>query len=232
MASGFQNNQDQLTPTYYRIEINMNSGYTGSSGTWAGGVEPYDFTNFATLPTSAENSLRRARGNVRWNAILNQLQLFDNVQILDVTNLTDQPADLVAGDEISDKVRFTVGYTQEAYVFHGWQNLIGAGNFSNGSNNSFSTTYALTYDQLTPANRAAAMIICIKEAVTRGIAIGGSTGYTTRYKTYDDQANAHMETAVTVTLPNTSASRIWGNLTVNLLDTMTQNTFGSHTDQA
>jgi hypothetical protein len=227
MASGFQNNQDQLTPTYYRVEINMtgyptNAGYTGSNGA----VEPFDFTNFATLNTSTNASRRRARGNVRFNSILNQLQLFDNVQILDVTNLTTVPADETAADHVAEKVRFTIGYTQEAYVFHGWQNLIGAGNFSNGSNNNFTTTYSVTYDQLSPADRAAAMVICIKEAVTRGVTIGGTSGYTRRYKTYDPDAKSHLEEDITVIQPDTPAN-VWAVLTVNIIDTMTQTTFGS-----
>ena len=227
MASGFQNNQDQLTPTYYRVEINMNgypsnAGYIGSNGA----VEPFDFTNFATANTSTNASRRRARGNIRFNSILNQLQLFDNVQILDVTNLTDYPADETTADDVAEKVRFTIGYTQEAYVFQGWQNLIGAGNFSNGSNNSFTTTYSATYDQLSSANRAAAMVICIKEAITRGVVIGGTTGYSRRYKTYDPDAKSHLEEEITVTQPDTPAN-VWADLTVSIIDTMTQTTFGS-----
>ena len=229
MASGFQNNQDQLTPTYYRIEIDMTGYPTTATSTTSGAVEPYDFTNFATLNTTTNNSRRRARGNVRFNSIINQLQLFDNVQILDVTNLTSEPADESVANDVAEKLRFTIGYTQEAYVFHGWQNLIGSGNFSNASRNSFNTTYSTTYDQLSSANRAAAMVICIKEAVTRGVTIGGSSGYSRRYKTYDPDAAHHLEEEITVTQPDTPAN-VWTNLTVNIIDTMTQQTFGSHVD--
>jgi hypothetical protein len=231
MASGFQNNQDQLTPIYYRVQINMANGGTSNAGyistatsNASGGIEPYDFTNFATLNTTTNYSRRRARGNIRWNSILNQLQLFDNVQILDVTNLTTVPGDEIAADDVAEKVFFTIGYTQEAYVFHGWQNLIGSGNFSNASSNSFNTTYATTYDQLSLANRAAAMEICIKEAVTRGVTIGGSAGYSRRYKTYDPDAAHHLEEQITVTQPDTPAN-VWSDVTVNIINTMTQTTF-------
>ena len=133
MASGFQNNQDQLTPNYYRVQIDLSSGYSSTAtDNDSGGVEAWDFTNFATMNTTADNSRRRARGNVRFNNILNQLQLFANVQILDMTVLTGGNPQEVA-DDVAASVSFTVGYVQEAYVYGGWQNTLGSGTFSDGS---------------------------------------------------------------------------------------------------
>ena len=221
MPSGFQNNQDQLTPNYYRIVLTLSSSYSDTAtDNDSGRVEPYDFTNFVTMNTTAANSRRRARGNIRFNAILNQLQLFANVQILDMTVRTDDPArDENAGDDVADTVTFTVGYVQEAYVLGGWQKIIGSGTFSDASTPLTTTIY----DQLSSSNAKTAMQNCIKEAITRGITIGGSSGYTTRYKTYDPDGKNHREEQITVTQPRTPAN-VWGNVSVSRIEELTQRT--------
>jgi hypothetical protein len=221
MASGFQNNQDQLTPNYYRITIDLSSGYSSTAANNDSGVvEPFDFTsNFDTLNTTADNSRRRARGNVRFNAILNQLQLFANVQILDMTVLTGGVAQ-DAADDVAASVAFTVGYVQEAYVLGGWQKTIEGGTFSDGSQ----TLVSANYDVLSASDKAENMEYCIREAVTRGITIGGSSGYTTRYKTYNPDDNNHREEQITVTQPKTP-SDVWNDVGVSIVDSMTQNNF-------
>jgi hypothetical protein len=219
MASGFQNNQDQLTPNYYRVQIDLSSGYSSTStDNDSGGVEAWDFTNFNTMNTTADNSRRRARGNVRFNNILNQLQLFANVQILDMTVLTGgNPQE--AADDVATGVAFTVGYVQEAYVYGGWQNTVGSGTFSDGS-----TTFPpvnITFDQLGEIVDLEAIEVCIKEAIVRGITTGGSDGYTRRYKTYNPADNNHREEQITVTQPKAPAD-VWNDVTVSAIQTMTQ----------
>lgn len=221
MASGFQNNQDQLTPNFYRVTINLSSGYSSTeTNTDSGAVEAWDFTAFATVNTTSDYSRRRARGNIRFNSILNYLQMFDNMQILDVTVMKAGPTAETAADDVAVSVAFTVGYTQEAYVLGGWQNTIGSGTFSNGS----TTLTATGYDQLSESDRQIALQNCIAEAVTRGITTGGSGGYTRRYKTYSAEGNDHREENITITQPKTPASA-WSNVSVSLIDTMTQQTF-------
>ena len=221
MASGFQNNQDQLTPNYYRITINLSSGYSSTASSNASGaVEAWDFTTFATMNSTAAYSQRRARGNIRFHAILNELQKFDNVQILDMTVMKSGPTAETAADDVAISVAFTVGYTQEAYVLGGWQKVIGAGTFSDGAT-SLTTT---SYDQLSSSSRQTAMENSIKEAVTRGITVGGTDGYTRRYKTFDADALNHREQDITVTQPKTPANA-WANVTVGIIDTLTQQTF-------
>jgi len=77
MPSGFQNTQDQLTPNFYRVVITMSGGTATWSTTAAdndsGAVEVDDFNAFTTLNTSYNNSKRRARGNIRWHAIVEEL---------------------------------------------------------------------------------------------------------------------------------------------------------------
>ncbi len=68
------------------------------------------------------------------------------------------------------------------------------------------------------------MLLCVTEAVTRGITIGGSGGYTRRYRTYDPTILEQRDSDVTVTQPDTPAN-VWADLTVGIIDTMTQETF-------
>ena len=208
MASGFQNNQDQLTPNYYRVQIDLTGYNSTATDNASGGVEAWDFTNFATMNTTADNSRRRARGNVRFNNILNQLQLFANVQILDMTVLTGGNPQEEA-DDVATGVAFTVGYVQEAYIYGGWQNTLGSGTFSDGS------TPFPAIDDLE------AIEVCIKEAIVRGITTGSSDGYTRRYKTYNPADNNHREEQITVTQPK-NPSDVWGDVTVSAIQTMTQ----------
>ena len=225
MASGFQNNQDQLTPDYYRVTIDLTGYNSTATDNASGGVEAWDFTNFDTMNTTMDNSRRRARGNVRFNAILNQLQLFANVQILDMTVLTSGSFQ-EAADDVATGIAFTVGYVQEAYVYGGWQNTIGSGTFSDGST-SFPPTY-ITYDQI-PADVDLEIIeLCVKEAIVRGITIGGSDGYTRRYKTYNPNDNNHREEQITVTQPKAPVD-VWGDIQVHAIQAMTQTTTDTST---
>ncbi len=220
MASGFQNSQDQLTPTYYRVAIDTSGYSTTAANNDSGGVEAWDYNYFTTLNTSLDNSKRRARGNIRWNAILQELQRFSNCEILDVTVLKTGPAAETAADHTAVSVTFTVGFSQEEYVFNGLKSLVGAATLSDGAT-SLSTS---AWEALTASQKATQMVLCVKEAVTRGITIGGSAGYTRRYRTYDPVLIEQRDSDITVTQPDTPANA-WADLTVGIIDTMTQETF-------
>ena len=220
MASGFQNSQDQLTPTYYRVAIDTSTYSTTAADNNSGGVEAWDYNYFTTLNTSLDNSKRRARGNLRWNAILQELQRFSNCEILDVTVLKSGPAAETAADHTAVSVTFTVGFSQEEFVFNGLQSLVGAATLSDGAT-SLSTS---AWEALSASNKATQMVLCVKEAVTRGITIGGSAGYTRRYRTYDPVLIEQRDSDITVTQPDTPAN-VWADLTVGIIDTMTQETF-------
>lgn len=224
MPSGFTNNQDQLTPTYYRVYVNMSSGYSSTATNLdSGAVEPFDFNYFATLNTTANNSIRRARGNIRWGAILFELQQFSNCEILDVTVQKTGPANETAADDVAISLAFTVGYAQEEYVFANWQSLINGDTLSDGA----TTLSTSPYELLTPADKATQVALCIQEAVTRGITIGGTDGYTKRYRTVVVAADASKEqrdVEVTVKQPDTPAN-VWATITTcGIIETMTQQT--------
>jgi hypothetical protein len=220
MASGFQNTQSQLTPNYYRITIDTSAWSTTAANNDSGGVEAWDYNYFTTLNTTLNNSRRRARGNIRFNSILSQLATGDNPEILDMTVMKSGPVAETAADHTAVSVTFTVGYYRESGVLGAWQQIIGAGTFSDNST-TLTTSY---YEALSATNAATAIQNSIKEAVVRGITIGGSGGYSRSYRTYDPTAPQQYQESITVTQPDTPAN-VWTKVTVSIIDTMTQQTF-------
>ena len=218
MASGFQNTQDQLTPNFYRVSIDASGYSTTAADNDSGGVEVDDFNFFSTLPTTLNISRRRARGNLRWQAIIDELSRFSQPMILDITSLEAGPSALDVADDVTTSLAFTVGYAQEEYVLVGWQKIIGAGTFSDGS----TTLTTSTYEALSAANLATAMQHCIEEAVTRGITRGGSGGYTKTYRTMDPTGNdSSFQEAITITQPDTPAN-VWADVSVAIEANLTQ----------
>jgi hypothetical protein len=219
MASGFQNNNDQLTPTYYRVSIDTSGYSTTAADNDSGGVEVWDHNFFTTLNTTEENSIRRARGNLRWLAILDELQRFSNAEILDVTVLKTGSVAQTAADDTSISVAFTIGYAQEEYVLGGWQQIISSGTFSDGVT-SLTTS---TYETLSAANRATAIANCIKESIVRGITRGGTAGYSRRYRAVRVLTGIleQVDPVVTITQPDTPVN-VWSDVSSSIIDTMTQ----------
>ena len=218
MASGFQNTQDQLTPNFYRISIDASTYSTTAANNDSGGVEVDDFNAFTTLPTTLDNSRRRARGNIRWQAIIDELSRFTQPMIVDITSLETDASVLEAADDITTSLAFTVGYAQEEYVLGGWQKIIGAGTFSDGAT-ALTTS---TFEALSASNLATAVQNCIKEAVTRGITRGASAGYTRTYRTMDPTGNdSSFQEAITITQPDTPAN-VWADVSASIEASLTQ----------
>jgi hypothetical protein len=117
MSSGFQQDLNQLQPGLYRVTINMSSGSnfpTTDSGNHSdGGVTPntWDYFSSANLPTTAATALSRARGNLRWKQIVNQLASLTDCQVLDIvmTNETN-------GDAQASQIDFTVKFDRDAFL--------------------------------------------------------------------------------------------------------------------
>jgi len=218
MASGFQNTQDQLTPNFYRVTLDASTYSTTAANNDSGGVEVDDFNAFTTLPTTLNNSRRRARGNLRWLAILEELNRFNQPIILDITSLEAGPSTLDESDDVTTSLSFTVGYQQEEYVLGGWQKIISTGTLSDGA----TTLTTSTFEALSAANLATAIQNCIKEAITRGITRGGASGYSRTYRTMDPTGNDQsFQESITITQPDTPAN-VFADLTVTIEANMTQ----------
>jgi len=223
MASGFQNNNSQLTPNYYRVTIDTSTWSTTAANNDSGSVEAWDYNYFTTLNTSLANSRRRARGNIRFNSILSQLGTGANPEILDMTVMKTGPAAETAADHTAVSVTFTVGYYREAGVVGAWQSILNPNGVQSFMSDGSTTLTTSSYDSLSASNAATAVSNSIKEAVVRGITIGGSSGYARSYRTYDPNGPQQYQENVTVTQPDTPAN-VWSKVTVSLIDTMTQQT--------
>jgi len=68
----------------YNISI-AQGGYTTTDGNAAaGGVNPYSYKDFSTLPTNKNDGLNLARGGVRYQKVLQKLGTYSNYRILKI----------------------------------------------------------------------------------------------------------------------------------------------------
>ena len=195
MASGFQQDTNQLAPNFYRVSIDMSGYATTATLTTSGGVEPFDSNGFTTAPTSNNNSTRRARGNIRWNNVITALSNAADCQILDVT-ASNSNATYTNANTVSDALAFTVKFERDAFVL---QTLSGT---------SFTPTTggAITIDSVAKAVR-----YIIGQAITAGM----TRQYRTLSTTQDE-----MQQPVTVTLPDTLGD-VYDSVSVSLIQTTT-----------
>ena len=212
MASGFQQNENQLTPGLYRVVVDL-SGYSSTAAnTDAGGVETRDNSAFATQNTSLANGQRRARGNLRWQGILENLGRGGDFRILDIEELESTgPSVLDNADDVTVTLTFTVQYDRDAFVLSNVQNfLIAEGRTTGGvAKNSDDET-------LGSATTTSTTVLAIKELVVRGItkgyqdyvtdvsaAVGSTDVFTRSYRVYDGTQGAETQAVLTVKAPIT-----------------------------
>lgn len=197
MASGFQQDLNQLSPNFYRVSCAFSGGtgtYPTADGNDNGAVNPTDWNGFTTLPSSAINANRVARGNLRWQAILEELMKHSDAQILDVTvssagntNANNQPTALA----------FTVKYERDNFVLQALNGTTDIG-----------------------GNVIDTVAKAVKHLVVSGIQRGGTSGYTKKYRVYDPSGSAELIIPITIIRPDTDAD-VYADVTVSLVDTVT-----------
>jgi hypothetical protein len=196
MPSGFQQDSNQLSPDFYRVVLTL-SGGTGNYGGAApanGAVNPYDWNGFATAPTTLANAQRLARGNMRWQAIIEELTKHADAQILDVEVTS---ADNTLADSVPTAVSFTVKYDRDDFVLGAVQNIA----------TSFAPT---TGAAVTIDTTAKAIRYLVGTAIARN-------AYTRTYRVYDPTDLSETQTGVTINTPDTQAD-IFDDVSVSLID--------------
>jgi hypothetical protein len=193
MASGFQQDTNQLAPSFFRVVLTLSGGtgtYTGAAPA-DGAVNPYNWDSFATLPSSDANASKLARGNMRWQAIIEEVTKYSDAQVLDVEVVS---ADNTDANSLPTNVAFTVKYDRVDFLF---QALNGATDI--GGN---------TVDTAAKA---------LKHQVVTGIQRGAASGYTRKWFVYDpDDLNGKL-VEVTIQRPDADAD-VYADVAVNLLD--------------
>jgi len=97
MPSGFQNDANQLQAEMYRVVVTMSNTtyYPTTDGNDNGGVTPSSWDSFTSPPTTLVLGQARARGNMRFRNIVNQVTGLTDMQVRDVT-ITEANADAQA----------------------------------------------------------------------------------------------------------------------------------------
>lgn len=110
MPSGFQQDLNQLQPTFFRVAIDL-SGYP-TAGNTGGGVTPNSVDSFATanLVTTIALSQLRARGNLRFENIINRLTGLTDCQIIDITIAEAN------GDAQATALAFTAKFERDTFI--------------------------------------------------------------------------------------------------------------------
>ena len=212
MSSGFQQNENQLTPGLYRVEIDLTSSYSSTAANEdAGSVETRDNSAFLTQNTTLANGQRRARGNLRWQGILEALSIGGDYRILDITEVESDSSELDAANDVTTNLKFTVQYDRDAFVLGAVQNfLIEEGRTTGGvAKNS-------DHETLGSATTCSTTLLAIKELVVRGItkgyqdyvtnvstAVGSGDIFKRSYRVFDGTQSAETQEVLTVKSPVT-----------------------------
>lgn len=194
MASGYQQDSNQLTPGFYRVTWAASTGtYATADGTNNGAINPYNWDTFATKPTTALSATRLARGNLRWNAIIEQLCLLADCRIENVVVTS-------AGNTVADNqptgVAFTVVFDRDTFILPGLQKSLATS--YNGS--TATSTYTTTAQAL-------------RDLVVGGFVRGSTTGEARSARVYNPNGLDEVQSSVTIVQPDVPAN-IWADVTV------------------
>jgi hypothetical protein len=112
MPSGFQQDPNQLQPAYFRVVMNMTDGdiYRDNNSNNNGAVQPFTWDNYtgSDLPQTSASATALARGNIRFQRIIEELTKYADAQILDLEALSgDNPP---TGEYQVNHLAFTVKY--------------------------------------------------------------------------------------------------------------------------
>ena len=127
MPSGFQQDSNQLQPANFRVIIDMTNFYDDDT-IYGGRVNPYAWDNFtgSDLPQTVENAEKLARGNLRFQRIIEEVTKYNDGQIIDVE--CNANGDDITGNNVPTALAFTVRYDR-----------FGIEDNSNGGNNLLET---------------------------------------------------------------------------------------------
>lgn len=196
MPSGFQQDNNQLTPGLYRVVWVASTGtYATADGNDNGAISPNSADSFATLPTTLATGKQRARGNMRFRNVINRLTGLADCQILDIETGIAGGGPEVAGNNQVTSLAFTVKYERDDGVVAACTGLNGSATGADGS--TAVTTVALA----------------VKDQFVRGF----RDATTANARVYNGTTGTDSMLAITVAAPDTAAD-IWADTTVTLID--------------
>jgi hypothetical protein len=196
MPSGFQQDNNQLSPGLFRVVWVANTGtYPTADGNDNGCVTPSSADSFATLPTTLAKGRARARGNMRFRNVVNRLTGLSDCQIRDIT-ITE-----ANGDAQATSLSFTVAYERPAFIA-----LTGTAVGSTTVGNDIAGA----------AMDSTAKVIA--NAVATGIRDTTTVEHT---RVYDGTAAQDTQQAITITTTGMTAAQTLGTVSVAIIDEST-----------
>lgn len=179
MPSGFQQDNNQLSPAFFRVVINMNNTDDGQEwwtqdnndgATTTGRITTYAWDEaFSTsrLPQTQAIADSLARGNLRFQRIVDTLGMFADCQILDIENWGN---DYAANQVDQDQIAFTVKYDRNEFLFPAWQKYAESveRGFQGGSTTVNDVTYPIYWSDFDEYGIASEEDV-IKELVTMAV---------------------------------------------------------------
>ena len=192
MPSGFQQNINQLQPSFYRVVLDL-SGYPTADGNDNGGITPNSSDSFAELPTTLALGQARARGNMRFRNIINRLSNIADCQILDI-EINEADADSQAA-----ALAFTVKFDRNAGILDSVKNLVGSPYYVYGSANTEITT----------------TILALRDQIIR--AITDSTNALIKVAYGSNPNDTDTQQMISVVAPDTAAN-VFDDVSVALID--------------
>ena len=194
MPSGFQQNSNQLAPSFYRVVWVANTGtYATADGNDNGAITPNSADSFSTanLPTTLAKGQARARGNMRFRNVVNRLSGLADCQIVDIEIGAE-----TNGDAQATSLAFTVRYDRDAGVLDAVKNQLGSP-YTGADGSTAITTTALA----------------IKDQFVRGF----RDATTANARVYNGTIAEDRQLSITVAAPDSGAD-IWADTTVVLID--------------
>lgn len=211
MPSGFQQDSNQLSPSFYRVILTLGAHSGGSGATYPtangtnnGAVNPYNWDTFITPPTTDASAAQLARGNLRWQAIVDEVSEYSDCQLID---LEVTGSDVTSGDTQLSELSFTVRYDRDSFVLGAYQKRL----LSENSANTAFVGYG------GGANYVVTTAEAVREMVTRGMIRGSTTGYAKSWRVFYPETSEGTQVAVTIAQPDT-AVKIWYDVAVLLID--------------
>ena len=234
MPSGFQQDSNQLSPSYYRVRINM-GWFDPANTSWnaygdapleaTGRINPYNWDNYTTLPSSPDNGIALANGNLRWQNILNELGRFSDMQILDLEVYSDHKND--ANYDIQG-IAFTVKYDRDEFLFPAYCKVMEHDNTGTDVSTTIDgVTYPIYYSYSGAEYDIATTADVVKDLVLRGIMYGsGYRSYSEEYRKFARVWNSdkveEFESYIMIYAPGSAgigdAQNIFNDILVSELD--------------
>jgi hypothetical protein len=230
MPSGFQQDNNQLSPAYFRVVIDMDNGGSAwynqsdeTSETRTGRITTWAWDNATTtgrLPETQIIADALARGNMRFQAIVDMLGMFADCQILDIENSGNDNAD----DQVNqDTIAFTVKYDRSEFLIPGFVSYAKA-NYNNGTAGTF-TVEGVTYPRYWTASGQEYSIASEEDVVRELVYLGAERdNYTKSVRVFapvegaDPMTGEGTQRVIEIDRPADTDAYIFDNITVSNID--------------